>query len=137
MTIFFRNLSSFTKNTSPKEALELVHDSFYSPEELQGTVLKKWTDWFHAYLYRLQKETATDTIRKEKMNLFNPKYVLRNYMSQLAIDAADKGNYLLIDELFNLLKKPYDEQEDMKKWFVKRPDWARHKVGCSMLSCSS
>ena len=71
------------------------------------------------------------------MNLVNPKYVLRNYMAQLAIEAADKGDYTVISELFNLLKNPYEEQEEFEKWFVKRPDWARHKVGCSMLSCSS
>ena len=71
------------------------------------------------------------------MNKINPKYVLRNYMAQLAIDAANKGDYNLIDELFQLLKEPYNEQPQYGKWFVKRPDWARHKVGCSMLSCSS
>ena len=71
------------------------------------------------------------------MNLVNPKYVLRNYMAQLAIEAADKGDYTVISELFNLLKKPYEEQAEFEKWFAKRPDWARHKVGCSMLSCSS
>jgi uncharacterized protein YdiU (UPF0061 family) len=58
-------------------------------------------------------------------------------MSQLAIDAADKGDYSLIDELYQLLKKPYTEQPDKEKWFAKRPEWARNKVGCSMLSCSS
>ena len=58
-------------------------------------------------------------------------------MSQLAIDAADKEDYLLIDELYTLLQKPYDEQPEYQKWFAKRPDWARSKVGCSMLSCSS
>ena len=71
------------------------------------------------------------------MNSINPKYVLRNYMAQLCIDDADKGDYSLLNELFELLKKPYDEQPDSQKWFAKRPDWARDKVGCSMLSCSS
>ena len=74
---------------------------------------------------------------KQKMNTVNPKYVLRNYIAQLAIDDADKGDYKLIDELFQMLKKPYDEQSEYQKWFTKRPEWARDKVGCSMLSCSS
>ena len=58
-------------------------------------------------------------------------------MAQLAIDKSDGGNYSLVEELFNLLKQPYDEQPENETWFAKRPDWARHKVGCSMLSCSS
>ena len=61
----------------------------------------------------------------------------RNYMAQLAIDAADDGDYSLIDELYQLLKQPYDDQLGQEHWFAKRPEWARHKVGCSMLSCSS
>jgi len=71
------------------------------------------------------------------MDAFNPKYVLRNYMAQLAIDSANLEDYSLIEELFQLLKKPYDEQPKHQKWFAKRPEWARDKIGCSMLSCSS
>ena len=58
-------------------------------------------------------------------------------MAQLAIDDAENGDYGLLEELFELLKKPYSEQTHQEKWFAKRPEWARHKVGCSMLSCSS
>ena len=68
----------------------------------------------------------------------NPKYVLRNWMSQLAIDAAEKGDYSVAMELYEMLKNPYNEQsEHEEKWFSKRPEWARNRVGCSMLSCSS
>jgi uncharacterized protein YdiU (UPF0061 family) len=62
---------------------------------------------------------------------------LRNYMAQMAIDKADDGDYSLISELHELLKKPYDDQPEFENWFAKRPEWARNKVGCSMLSCSS
>ena len=89
------------------------------------------------YIERLGREYDLDAIRKEKMNLVNPKFVLRNYMAQLAIDAADKEDYSVINELYSMLKNPYDEQPHNEKWFAKRQDWARHKVGCSMLSCSS
>ena len=71
------------------------------------------------------------------MNLVNPKYVLRNYMAQMAIEAAEKEDFSVINELYVLLKNPYDEQLEHEKWFAKRPEWARNKIGCSMLSCSS
>ncbi len=99
--------------------------------------MNSWKKWFTVYLQRLNEEALSDKDRSEKMNQINPKYVLRNYMAQLAIDDADKGDYALIKELYLLLQKPYDEQPQSEKWFAKRPDWARSKVGCSMLSCSS
>jgi uncharacterized protein YdiU (UPF0061 family) len=137
MTIFFRNLNRVLKEDNPATALKKVQDAFYSPVEIKEAIEKKWLTWFDAYLARLKSETISDSARKEKINAVNPKYVLRNYMSQLAIDKADEGDYSLIDELFQLLKKPYQEQTTSEKWFVKRPDWAKNKVGCSMLSCSS
>jgi uncharacterized protein YdiU (UPF0061 family) len=134
MTIFFRKLSGFTDNNS---SLQLIKESFYDFENITPEIINTWNLWFKRYDERLKIERVSIEERKEKMNAVNPKYVLRNYMSQLAIDEADKGNYTLIDALFQLLKKPYSEQPENEKWFAKRPEWARNKVGCSMLSCSS
>ena len=136
MTIFFRLLSNYKKGDLAS-GIEIIREAFYQVELIKDKVIAQWKGWFQSYDQRLQSEGLTDQQRKTKMNLVNPKYVLRNYMAQLAIDDANKGDYDLIDELFQLLKKPYDEQPDNEKWFAKRPDWARHKVGCSMLSCSS
>ncbi len=136
MNIFFRNLSNFKRENTSK-CLDIIHHAFYKPDDIVGNIEKRWKDWFAKYSERLKLEGISDAERKTKMNQINPKYVLRNYMAQLAIDDADKGDYKLIDELFQMLKKPYEEQPKYEKWFAKRPDWARHKVGCSMLSCSS
>ncbi|MCG2462711.1 YdiU family protein [Flavobacteriaceae bacterium F89] len=136
MTLFFRHLGDFNKSY-PADGLTLVRDAFYAPEGLSSEIQHIWTEWFTAYATRLQKEALSDQNRKGKMNSFNPKYVLRNYMAQMAIDAADKGDYSVLDELFGIMKQPYSEQKDAEKWFAKRPEWARHKVGSSMLSCSS
>lgn len=134
MTIFFRNLSNFKKDKDV--TIDIIDDAFYD-ENINKDVLQLWTNWLHRYQERLRLEGQDDIERQKKMNAVNPKYVLRNYMAQLAIDEADKGNYQLINEFYQLLKKPYDEQPESEKWFAKRPEWARTKVGCSMLSCSS
>jgi len=136
MTIFFRNLSQFQKE-HPEKGIEVIQDSFYEPKAIQGKLLEQWNQWFESYASRLKDETLSNDQRKDRMNKVNPKYVLRNYMAQLAIDKADNGDYSLIEEFYQLLKKPYDEQPNSEQWFAKRPEWARHKVGCSMLSCSS
>ena len=137
MTIFFRNLSNVNKENTVSESFDTIRNAFYNEKDLNETILKDWHDWFEIYNFRINEQTQSDSDRKDKMNAVNPKYVLRNYMAQLCIDDADKGDYSLLNELFEMLKKPYDEQPDFQKWFAKRPDWARDKVGCSMLSCSS
>ena len=144
MTIFFRLLARVPKSpTAEREddalalAIEMVNDAFYKPAELTGDVMASWRNWFSNYQIRLNQTDYSDADRVAKMNRVNPKYVLRNYMAQLAIDKATAGDVALIDELYQLLKQPYDEQPGSEKWFAKRPEWARTKVGCSMLSCSS
>jgi serine/tyrosine/threonine adenylyltransferase len=134
LTLFFRNLNKFDEN-NPQEFWTLLQASSYSEnlESLRG----KWNIFLAVYAENLIAENREKSERIAQMNLVNPKYVLRNYMAQLAIDAADAGDYSIVDELFNLLLKPYDEQPESEKWFTLRPDWAKTKVGCSMLSCSS
>jgi uncharacterized protein YdiU (UPF0061 family) len=137
MTIFFRKLSQTNKLESEEDAFSLITDSFYKINEDNDPLKETWLYWFTQYLNRLRKEDTTDKDRKAAMDSVNPKYVLRNYMAQLAIEAADKEDYSLLEELHLLLKNPYHEQTQSEKWFAKRPDWAREKIGSSMLSCSS
>jgi serine/tyrosine/threonine adenylyltransferase len=136
-TIFFRELSQVKKEFSAGCGISIVNEAFYKPNEINKTILKQWEKWFAKYINRINQEDNTDDTRKQLMDAINPKYVLRNYMAQLAIDAANNEDYSDINELHILLQKPYSEQPEYEKWYAKRPDWAREKVGCSMLSCSS
>ena len=136
MTIFFRKLSDFNSE-DPTAGLSIIHEAFYKPAQIILSLEHQWQEWFQRYAQRLETENLPHDARKSGMDAVNPKYVLRNYMAQLAIDQAENGNYSLIETFYQLLKNPYQEQEEHNKWFAKRPEWTRNKVGCSMLSCSS
>jgi serine/tyrosine/threonine adenylyltransferase len=129
MTIFYRNLS---KINTTQDIIDQIVPACY-----QGDISPQLHTWLISYIKRLEIETQTSSIRKSRMDLVNPKYVLRNYMAQMAINAAHKEDYSMLEELYSLLQNPYDEQESMQHWFALRPSWAINKVGCSMLSCSS
>ncbi|MDH4325700.1 MAG: hypothetical protein OEW90_16300, partial [Betaproteobacteria bacterium] len=74
---------------------------------------------------------------RSRMNAVNPKYVPRNYLAQQAIDAMAGGDASVLERLMTVLERPYDEQPEHDALAERRPEWARHKAGCSALSCSS
>jgi uncharacterized protein YdiU (UPF0061 family) len=135
-TLFFRELS-YEGNRSAAEFWNIVLKASYLREEEVAKHKENWMMWYSEYADYLIAEGVDEAERAGAMKSVNPKYVLRNYMAQLAIDEAEKGNNSLVIELYDLLLNPYEEQPAMEKWYAKRPEWARHKVGCSMLSCSS
>lgn len=133
MTIFFRRLA--TLDTNAPDPLILT-DAYYSADG-QARVRERTERWLNDYAARLAFEGVDPDERRAAMDQANPKYVLRNYLAQLAIDKAEQGDFSLVNELLDVLRKPYDEQIDFEHHAAKRPDWARHRAGCSMLSCSS
>lgn len=138
MTIFFRNLSDFNpEQHTARDGSAFVADAYYSPENLEDSYYTELLGWFERYRDRILQDKLSYKDRKELMNKTNPKYVLRNYMAQVAIDKAEAGDNSEIENLLNLLANPYDEQPENERYFARRPEWARNKPGCSMLSCSS
>ena len=131
MTIFYRLLASENLN------VETFKDAYYQPDELPEDYVVLMKQWLGDYQQRLDKDGLTFKQRKVAMDKVNPKYVFRNYLAQQATEKAEAGDYSMVNELLELFRAPYDEQPERAHYAVKRPDWARTKVGCSMLSCSS
>ena len=143
MTIFYRRLASLDLDTQPGDRIddatfiEPLLDAYYVPEQLTPETTARIAAWLRRYHDRVREDGTDNAARRKRMNAVNPKYVLRNYLAQLAIDKAEQGDPSLVHDLLELLRHPYDEQPGKEAYAQKRPDWARQRPGCSMLSCSS
>ncbi len=139
-TIFYRRLADMPaggQGLSDDELIEPIRDAYYTPDSLSDEAKEAMALWLRRYFDATADDALSDADRKAAMDAVNPKYVLRNYMAQLAIDASEAGDHSVIAELLDVLRNPYAEQPEAERWAEKRPDWARTRVGCSMLSCSS
>ncbi len=136
MTLFFQGLGRIDPADDSATRIESVVDAFYLHEQLTDEVRAGFEAWLARYVARLRRD-GDGHDRRSTMAAANPKYVLRNYLAQLAIDDAHKGDFALVNELMEVLRNPYVEQPGKARFAQKRPEWARHRVGCSMLSCSS
>jgi uncharacterized protein YdiU (UPF0061 family) len=139
MTIFFRRLADVDPDAgaSDERLLAPLRDAYYAPEGPDAAHRAATLAWLRRYTERLRHDGEPTRARQARMNATNPRYVLRNYLAQLAIDDAERGDPGLVRTLLDVLRRPYAEQPEHDQFAAKRPEWARHRPGCSMLSCSS
>ena len=118
---FFRSLANIQKN----ESTPRLRDDFVDRDAFDS--------WFELYRQRLLQEEHADEQRREAMNTINPKYILRNYLAQQAIDAAVKDDdFSEVDKLLTLVQSPFDEHPGMEDYAKPAPDWGKGlEISCS------
>jgi serine/tyrosine/threonine adenylyltransferase len=99
-------------------------------------MLQEWLTWLNKWQSVLEAHGITDQDRRERQSKVNPVYVPRQHLLQVAIDAANKGDYSELHELMKVLRDPFTEQEGMQR-YASKPPAEMVKPGISMLSCSS
>lgn len=133
MTLTFRGLIDLSpEHPDPAQ----LRDAFYD-EDKRVADAPQLRDWLQRYAARLQQDALTPDERRARMRLANPRYVLRNYLAQQAIDQAEQGDPSGVQELLEVMRRPYEDQPGRDAFAARRPEWARDRAGCSMLSCSS
>jgi uncharacterized protein YdiU (UPF0061 family) len=121
-TSFFRRLG------------ELKIDTPASDERLRDLFIDRpaFDAWAVQYRARLRQENSIDAERKAAMNAVNPKYVLRNYLAQVAIEKAQNKDFSEVRKLLDVLEHPFDEQPENESYAALPPDWASElEVSCS------
>jgi serine/tyrosine/threonine adenylyltransferase len=137
--LFFRDLARVPVDPSADadDLLAPLSEAWYRPEEVVGDVRDAFVGWLRDWGRRAVAGGLSDEERRRRMDAVNPRFVLRNYLAQEAIDLAEQGDPSLVHQLLDVLRRPYDEQPGRERFAARRPEWARQRVGCSMLSCSS
>jgi uncharacterized protein YdiU (UPF0061 family) len=126
-TQFFRKLGDLRVDVLAADALEAdapLRDLFLDRPSFDA--------WAVRYRARLRQEGSVDAARRLAMHKVNPKYVLRNYLAQVAIEKAQGGDYSEVNKLLAVLESPFDEQPENESYAALPPDWATHlEVSCS------
>ena len=121
-TLFFRRLAG----------LQIANPA--ADEPLRDLIIDRpaFDAWAALYRMRLQQEQSADAARSLAMRAVNPKYVLRNYLAQIAIEKAQNMDFSEIGKLLNILEHPFEEQPEHEEYARLPPDWAGHlEVSCS------
>jgi uncharacterized protein YdiU (UPF0061 family) len=121
-TLFFRRLSGMRAADASGD--EPLRDLFIDRPAFDA--------WAEQYRQRLRAEASDDAARRLAMNAVNPKYVLRNYLAQVAIEKAQNKDFTEVARLLTVLQRPFDEQPEYEQYAALPPDWASHlEVSCS------
>lgn len=119
-TLFFRRLG----DSAPEQAVAVLRDDFV---DLAG-----FDAWAAQYVERAAREGDDQDARRQRMHAVNPKYILRNYLAQRAIEAAERGDYSEVRQLHAVLARPFDEQPGMESYAERPPEWGKHlEISCS------
>jgi uncharacterized protein YdiU (UPF0061 family) len=140
MTLFYRRLALIDTrmvDSCNESMISPLIEAYYNPDHVTDDEKTTLSQWLRRYLDRLKITNEPNSIRTNRMNSTNPLYIPRNYITQEAIEKAEKGDYATVEQLLSVFKTPYCEQPGLEKLAAKRPDWARNRAGCSTLSCSS
>lgn len=141
MTIFFRCLSKLQPGqaypTDNEKLFESIRPSFYSEESITHKQYNAWVEWLNRLLRRAIIDGISPEVRQRKMESVNPKFVPRSYLLQMAVDGIENGDPFPFERLMKALEKPYDNQPEHEELAVRKPEWARDRDRCSVLSCSS
>ncbi len=124
-SFFFRKLSDIHEPSVCTQIRNLCLD------------IKAFDNWLEQYQQVLLADgqtfdAHTQNVRKKRMDRVNPKYILRNYLAQNAISAAQQGDYSKVQTLHKVLLNPFDEQPEFEEYANLPPDWGKKlEISCS------
>ncbi|KAM6449882.1 protein adenylyltransferase SelO-like isoform 1-T4 [Liasis olivaceus] len=129
-TMTFRQLSEISEDhlkdlSIPKE--------FWALQDVAKH--KYFSSWIDMYLLRLKRNMGdSDSERSRRMSSINPRYVLRTWMAESAVQKAEINDFSEVHFLQQVLQHPFQAQTLAERagYAQRPPAWANDvKVSCS------
>ena len=136
-TIFWRQLAQVARvageDPSDNELLQPLAHAFY--EQPAAETAAEMASWLREWRDAADVAGRGADDVAARMDRENPKYVLREWMLADAYTAAGEGDLSKVQELFDLVRRPYDEQPDMdERYYQKAPEGAESKGGVAFFT---
>ncbi len=115
-TIFWRQLASSVRDNNFDRARDLFFDCH------------EFDKWLGDYQRRLSRQADVGDLMLRN----NPKFVLRNYLAQTAIEKAQMKNFSEVERLLGVLEAPFGDHPGNQDLCGYPPDWASQlEISCS------
>lgn len=147
-TVFFRQLTYVMKEfpdlkskdyagmlslLEGDESIKAGSGAFY--EQLSTDHKKQWLSWIKEWRSALAQSVTSDA-SYERMRTANPKFVLREWMLVEAYSEAAEGNEKPLQELYELILRPYDEgsEQESSRYYRRASDEVLAAGGTAFMS---
>lgn len=92
---------------------------------------EEFKEWYKMWQERLSRQDESKDLSKKLMKSSNPAVIPRNHRVEEALEAAEKGDYSVMDKLLDVLINPFEYSKDQEEYAkLPKPSSCKYKTYC-------
>ena len=92
---------------------------------------EEFKEWYKMWQERLSRQDESKDLLKKLMKSSNPAVIPRNHRVEEALEAAEKGDYSVMDKLLDVLINPFEYSKDQEEYAkLPKPSSCKYKTYC-------
>lgn len=134
-TIFWRQLASVADLGEEDGKLPAALSEAFYEERPSGELATEWMAWLRKWREVVAEDEGGLPGAAERLRAVNPKYVPREWMLVEAYERAQLGDVDILNELYEVFQRPYEEQPEVEdKYYRRTPREMQSRGGVAFMS---